>query len=420
MNPVLPSVTPTGRSIAPSATDPDRSRPTPARSSRPSALAGFLRWVAVLVILFALVVSGYYLYVNVINRPPAEVYIVSRGTAVSAVYGTVTITSNAQLALFAQNSGYFHYAKDLGTLAIRLNGRVVKKDQVLGTVVDEIGLRQLESAKRDYESAVARQKNGPGSAGLLETAKSRRDALNKVPAASVPRVEREAAESDVGRLQTAVDNEILELQRMTDTAATALKAAEDQTRRTEIRAPFDGILTAINYNDNAYVTTNQSLFTVADATTYVSGEVNEEDVGALRKGMKAEVRLYAYSNQTFTATLDDVLPSPTANSSRYTVTLHLDQPPDNLMFGLTGEMNIILGRKENALIAPSRAINIDQALIVEDGVVEQRTVKIGYHKLDFSEVIEGIGEGDAVIVADQDAFKPGERVRAVKTNQGKK
>ena len=262
---------------------------------------------------------------------------------------------------------------------------------------------------------MSRQKNGPGSAGALDSAKSRRDALNKVPAASVPRVEREAAESAVSSLQTAVDNETLELRRLTDAAATALKAAQDQTRRTEVRAPFDGILISINYNDNAYVTINQALFTVSDAHTYVSGEVNEEDVGALRDGMKAEVRLYAYSNQTFIATLDSVLPSPSANSSRYVVLLHLDQPPDNLRFGLTGEMNVILGRKPNAIIVPSRAINVDQALVVDDGVVAPRTVKLGFKSLEFAEVLEGIGEGDQVIVSDQDAFKPGERVRVVKT-----
>ena len=166
------------------------------------------------------------------------------------------------------------------------------------------------------------------------------------------------------------------------------------------------------------MTTNAPLFTVASPGTYVLGEVNEEDVGALRKDMKAEVRLYSYGSQTFDATLDAVLPAPVVNTSRYSVNLHLDKPPDNLLFGLTGEMNVILGRKPNAILVPARAVNIDQVLIVEDGIVEQRTVKIGFKGLEYMEIVEGVNEGDQVIVSDQDAFKPGERVRAVKTNQG--
>ena len=131
------------------------------------------------------------------------------------------------------------------------------------------------------------------------------------------------------------------------------------------------------------------------------------------------MRLYSYSNQTFEATLDAILPAPIPNTSRYNVNLHLNNPPDNLLFGQTGEMNIILGRKPNALLVPARGVNIDQVLIVDDGVVEQRTVKVGFKGLEYMEILEGLSEGDQVIVSDQDAFKPGERVRAVKTNQGK-
>lgn len=403
----------------------ENSRATPAQTRRQAALFSFLRWAAVLILLFVLATSGYYLYFNVINRPPAEVYTVSRGTAVSAVYGTVTITSTFQLAMFAQNSGYLRYGPELAgtsgknTIAT-LNGQVVKKDTLLGTVVDEIGLRTLEGAQRDHEAAISRKAVGPSNAGPLQSAQSKLDALKKLQPGSYPKVDFDAAVNEVNRLTSAVNTENLNFQHDVDTTASILKSAEDQLKRTEIHAPFDGILTVINFNNDAYVTTNQALFTVANSSTYVSGEVNEEDVGALRKAMKAEIRLYAYGNQTFDATLDAVLPAPVANTSRYNVNLTLDKPPDNLLFGLTGEMNIILGKKPNAILVPARAVNIDQVLIVEDGVVEQRTIKCGFRGLEFIEALEGISEGDQVIVSDQDAFKPGERVRAVKTNQSKK
>ena len=151
-------------------------------------------------------------------------------------------------------------------------------------------MRQLESAQRDYDSAVSRQKVGPASAGLLQTAQTKLDAINKLPPRSIAQVEKDAAQSEVGRLKGAVDTEKIDLQRLVDQTSNILKVAQDQLRRTEVRAPFDGILTAINFNDNAYVTINQALFTINSAATYVSGEVNEEDVGELRSGMKAEVR----------------------------------------------------------------------------------------------------------------------------------
>jgi len=91
--------------------------------------------------------------------------------------------------------------------------------------------------------------------------------------------------------------------------------------------------------------------------------------------------------------------------------LEMEKPPDNLMVGMTGEMNIITGVHENAVLVPTRALLVDQALVVNGGIVQARTVKVGFRTLDFGEALSGLAEGDYVIVADQDKFHAGEPVR---------
>jgi len=91
--------------------------------------------------------------------------------------------------------------------------------------------------------------------------------------------------------------------------------------------------------------------------------------------------------------------------------LEMENPPDNLMVGMTGEMNIITGTHQHALLVPTRALLVDQALIVRHGIVEPRTVGVGFRTLDFTEVTSGLTEGSHVIVSDQDKFHPGEAVR---------
>jgi hypothetical protein len=81
------------------------------------------------------------------------------------------------------------------------------------------------------------------------------------------------------------------------------------------------------------------------------------------------------------------------------------------MAGMTGEMNIITGKRENALLLPSRAIVVDQVLTVKRGIVQVRTVKVGYRTLDFSEILAGLSEGDRAVMSDQDKFRPGKLVR---------
>jgi HlyD family secretion protein len=81
------------------------------------------------------------------------------------------------------------------------------------------------------------------------------------------------------------------------------------------------------------------------------------------------------------------------------------------MAGMTGEMNIITGTHENALLLPTRALVVDQALVVKHGLLQSRTVKVGYRTLDFSEVLSGVSEGEHVVLSDQDKLRPGRPVR---------
>jgi hypothetical protein len=98
----------------------------------------------------------------------------------------------------------------------------------------------------------------------------------------------------------------------------------------------------------------------------------------------------------------------------------MEKPPDNLMAGMTGEMNIITGTHENALLVPSRAILVDQALVVKGGVVERRTIKVGFRTLDFSEALSGVSEDDHVVVDNQDRLHSGEPVRQRRVGSSKK
>ena len=74
-------------------------------------------------------------------------------------------------------------------------------------------------------------------------------------------------------------------------------------------------------------------------------------------------------------------------------------------------MIIITGTRPNALLVPTRSLLVDQALIVKRGIVNSRTVGVGFRTLDFTEVTSGLTEGSHVIVSDQDKFHLGESVR---------
>jgi RND family efflux transporter MFP subunit len=363
-----------------------------------------LAWVLVPLVLLVALIWYWFL-------PVAEVAVVKRGTALSAVYGTVRIEPTFVVHARAQNSGFIRLADELsaGRGAI---GKTVQKGQLLGTIADDATARQLKQAEADLQAAAERAKLPLPSSEPLKSAEDNLQRLEKLAALSnVPAVDYEKAKSEVARLRGQVESERIERDRNLGSLEDAVKKLEAQLKSSEIRAPIDGLLTGISTVDGELVGQNNDLFTVSSKQNFVRGEVNEEDVGEVKDGMDAVVQLYAYRLQQFKAKVSSIQPAADPETQRYTVVLQLQNTPDNLMAGMTGEMNIITGRHENVLLAPTRALLVDQALVVKNGVVRRRTVKAGYRTLDFTEIVDGLSKGERVVVEDQDLLHPGEPVR---------
>src|SRR5712671_3404248 len=364
-----------------------------------------LLWIAGALLILICGVAYYFF------MPVAQVAVVRRGTAISAVYGTVRIEPAFVVHVRAQNSGFIQLAEEFsaGRGAV---GKSVTKGQLLASIADETTARQLKQARTDLQAATERAKLPLPSEELLKAAQDNLHRLEQVVASgNVPAVDYEKAKSEVNRLRGALENERIERDRNLQALDETRKKLEAQMRSSEIRAPMDGLLTAVLTIDGELVAEGNQLFTISSRKTYVRGEVNEEDVGEVKPGMTAKVQLYAYRTQIFSARVSTIQPAADPETQRYTVILEMDKPPDNLMAGMTGEMNIITGTHENALLVPTRALLVDQALIVNNGIVHSRTVGVGFRTLDFTEVTSGLKEGNRVIVSDQDKFRPGETVR---------
>jgi RND family efflux transporter MFP subunit len=362
-------------------------------------------WGGAVLLLLLCSIAYYFL------MPVAEVATVGRGTALSAIYGTVRIEPAFVVHVRAQNSGFIQLADAFseGRGAI---GKSVTKGQLLATIADESTARQLKQARADLEAATERAKLPLPSQEPLKVAEDNLHRLELVVGSgNVAAVEYEKAESDVKRLRGAVENERIEAERNLHALDETSKKLEAQMKNSEIRTPMDGLLTAVQAIDRELVAGGNELFTIASRKNYVRGEVNEEDVGEVKSGMKAVMQLYAYRTRTFTAHVSSIQPAADPTTQRYTILLEMENPPDNLMAGMTGEMNIITGTHQNAILAPTRALMADQALIVKHGVVQRRTVQVGFRTVDFTEALSGIEVGDHVVVADQDRLRPGQRVR---------
>src|SRR6266481_598906 len=182
---------------------------------------------AALVLVFAL---AYYFLM-----PVAEVAAVRRGTAISAVYGTVRIEPAFVVHVRAQNSGFIRLAEafSAGHGAI---GKTVEKGQLLATIADEATARQLKQARADLDAAIQRAALPLPSSELLKAAEDNLQRLQRVVSSgNVPAVEFEKAKSEAKRLRSTVETERIEQDRNLKALEETTKKIEAQMKNSEVR-----------------------------------------------------------------------------------------------------------------------------------------------------------------------------------------
>jgi len=354
--------------------------------------------------------GGAYYYYNYATVKTAEVAYVKRGTALTSVYGTVNVDPVEQIIVRTRNYG------QLSAWKIKL-GEAVTKNQILAELADDTMQRQLDSAQQNLAQAKVRQSLGPPSNGALKNAEIDLEKTEKlVKAGNLAQIELDKATIAVKDLRDKVQNEQLTLDNDVDTMQRLLDALQAQVKQNQLVAPIDGVILNIYANPGEFLPPQTQLCRIGSAANQIVANVNEEDIGDLKPGMKAQIRLYAYPDKNLEGTLLTVGTSPV--NQAYPVSFRLDDAKQKLLPGMTGEMNVIIGEKKNALTIPTRAIRRGNTVsTVVDGVVKQVHVNVGFHTLETSEITEGLEEGMAVILSNQDLYRPGMRVRELNAKE---
>src|SRR5438874_2946736 len=192
--------------------------------------------------------------------PVAEVVTVRRGTAISAVYGTVRIEPAFVVRVRAQNDGFIQLAEAFaaGRGAI---GKNVEKGQLLATIADEETARQLKQARADLQAAVDRAALPLPSSELLKTAEDNLQRLQKVVSSgNVPAAEYQKVKSEANRLRGAVETERIERDRNLKSLEETAKKLEAEMKNAEVRSQIDGILTNVQTIDCELVSDGNELF----------------------------------------------------------------------------------------------------------------------------------------------------------------
>ncbi len=262
-------------------------------------------------------------------------------------------------------------------LHVKTTGEPVKKGQALFDIYSP----ELVSAQREY--AIALQ----GVAALKDADADARQSMQRLAEASLQRL----------RNWDISEQQVKEL------------ASSGTTRRSltfhAFHTPANGIVLEKKAQEGMRFMPGDVLYQIADlSTVWVIADVFEQNIRLVQAGSKAQVKLDAYPDMLFTGVVSLVYPTLNAATRTVPVRIKIANPKGLLKPAMFANVEIPVGGKDKVLTVPASAV-IDsgtrQIVLVQlaPGRFDPRVVKLGSRSENYVEVLEGVAQGEQVVIS---------------------
>ncbi|NWD79253.1 efflux RND transporter periplasmic adaptor subunit [Pseudomonas reactans] len=216
-------------------------------------------------------------------------------------------------------------------------------------------------------------------------------------------------------------------------AQASLRSDEAELGYTRIYAPMTGTVVAVDARVGQTLNAQQQtplILRIAKLSPMtVWAEVSEADIGHVKPGMTAYFTTLSGGNRRWTSTVRQILPippkplnetqgsgSPNSTSKSgsgrvvlYTVLLDVDNSDNALMAEMTTQVFFVASQVKDALTAPVAALsgtaNANQQIaqvVGKNGRIEQRQVQVGISDRLRVQVLDGLSEGDQLLIGPAD------------------
>jgi HlyD family secretion protein len=213
-------------------------------------------------------------------------------------------------------------------------------------------------------------------------------------------------------------------------AAARVAVTRVEQGRMTLYAPFDGTVAKIVGELGEYSTpsppgvpTPPAIDLIDDTCLYVKAPMDEVDAPKIAVGLPVRVSLDALPKQPLKGTVRRVAPYVLAvekQSRTVDVEVDFERPATgNLLVGYSADVEIVLSGRPNVLRVPTAALiegGKVMLLNADSGKLEERKVKVGIANWEFTEIVEGLSEGERIVVSlEREGVKVGARAMAAQS-----
>lgn len=180
----------------------------------------------------------------------------------------------------------------------------------------------------------------------------------------------------------------LQLENAVELSATNVRKSQSALSDLEIRSKIAGRVYALFKNEGELIGLQEPLAKVGDRDRFLLAmQVDEVDISSVALGQKVVVTLDAYPGTTFPAHLSKIYPQKNVQTQTFKVEATFDSPPEKLYSGLSGEANIIIQVKEDAMVIPIEYLTAEGKVNTDTGLA---TVSLGLRNMNSVEILSGI------------------------------
>jgi membrane fusion protein (multidrug efflux system) len=191
-----------------------------------------------------------------------------------------------------------------------------------------------------------------------------------------------------------------------------LRAVESRYDDVRITAPFDGRVGMRQVSLGALTQPGQQITTLDDISRIrIDFNIPEVHIGRLREGLNVTARSSAFTDRAFTGqvTVIDTRVDPATRSVR--VSAVFPNPDETLRPGMFLNVELGLVERPNAIIVPEEAVVSEGtkqfAMVVRDNRIDRREIRVGQRQPGEAEVVQGLREGELVVVRGIQRVRPG-------------
>lgn len=286
-------------------------------------------------------------------------------------------------------------------------GDIVEQGQVLMELWNQDIQAQYELAQSETKAANANANQVCVRAEVANRESERQKKLQKKNLSSEEAVDRADGEA---RAQKAACNAA---RATSEVSEVKLKVIRAELERTRLSAPFAGIVAEVNGEIGEFVTpspvgipTPPAVDLMDISCLYVSAPIDEVDAPRIRVEMKANISLDALAGEVFEGTVKRIAPYVLeVEKQARTVDVEVDficqQDCENMLPGYSADIEVILDEQDNVLRIPTEAILEGNKVLVfsADNLLRHREIKTGLSNWEWTQVIEGLSEGEEVVVS---------------------